>query len=98
MPKTFWITLAFSLGYLVLALGCLVLPGTPHPWLRVDYFAGGYLALRFLGSIHSLISSREVFHSKPTMREWWALDSDPPGPKWGMFLMAGGPGGFSVYV
>jgi protein-S-isoprenylcysteine O-methyltransferase Ste14 len=88
MPKTFWITLAFSLGYLVLALGCLVLPGTPHPWLRVDYFAGGYLALRFLGSLHSLISSRGVFHSKPTMREWWALDSDPAGPKWVMFLMA----------
>lgn len=87
MPKTFWITLAFSLGYLVLALGCLVQPGAPHPWLRVDYFAGGYLALRFLGSIHSLISSRGVFHSKPTMREWWALDSDPAGPKWVMFLM-----------
>ena len=87
MPKTFWITLAFSLGYLVLALRCLVQPGAPHPWLRVDYFAGGYLALRFLGSIHSLISSREVFHSKPTMREWWALDSDPAGPKWVMFLM-----------
>jgi|SRR5579872_4233182 len=87
MPKTFWITLAFSLGYLVLALGCLVLPGTPHPWLRVDCFAGGYLALRFLGSIHSLFSSRGVFHSKPTMREWWALDSDPAGPKWVMCLM-----------
>jgi len=87
MPKTFWITLAFSLGYLVLALRCLVQPGAPHPWLRVDYFAGGYLALRFLGSIHSLISSRGVFHSKPTMREWWALDSDPAGPKWVMFLM-----------
>jgi protein-S-isoprenylcysteine O-methyltransferase len=88
MPQTFWITLAFSLGYLILALVCLVLPGTPHPWVRVDCFAGGYLALRFLGSIHSLVSSRGVFHSKPTMREWWALDSDPAGPKWVMFLMA----------
>jgi protein-S-isoprenylcysteine O-methyltransferase Ste14 len=89
MPKTFWITLAFSLGYLALALGCLVLPGTAHPWLRVDWFSGGYLAFRFLGAIHSLVSSRGVFHSKPVMREWWALDSDPAGPKWVMFLMVG---------
>jgi protein-S-isoprenylcysteine O-methyltransferase Ste14 len=87
MPKTFLITLAFSLGYLALALGCLVLPGTPHLWLRLDYFSSGYLALRVLGSIHSLVSSREVFHSKPVMREWWALDSDPTGPSWVMFLM-----------
>ena len=62
---------------------------TAHPWLRVDWFSGGYLALRFLGSIHSLVSSRGVFHSKPVMREWWALDSDPAGPKWVMFLMVG---------
>lgn len=87
MPKTFWITLALSVGYLVLALGCLALPGTSHPWLRVDCFSGGYLALRFLGSIHSLVSSRGVFHSKPVMREWWALDSDPAGPGWVMVLM-----------
>jgi protein-S-isoprenylcysteine O-methyltransferase Ste14 len=87
MKNSFWITLTFSLGYLALALACLVLPGTPHPWIRLDYFSGGYLALRFLGSIHSLVSSREVFHSKPVMREWWVLDSDPAGPKWVMFLM-----------
>jgi protein-S-isoprenylcysteine O-methyltransferase Ste14 len=85
--KNFWITLTFSLGYLALALACLVLWGTAHPWLRVDHFSGGYLALRFLGSVHSLVSSRGVFHSKPVMREWWALDSDTAGPKWVMFLM-----------
>jgi len=88
MKKSFWITLTFSLGYLVLALASLVLWRTGHPWLRVDYFSGGYLALRFLGSTHSLVSSRGVFHSKPVMREWWALDSDPAGPRWVMVLMA----------
>jgi protein-S-isoprenylcysteine O-methyltransferase Ste14 len=85
--KNFWITLTFSVGYLALALACLVLWGSAHPWLRVDRFSGGYLALRFLGSFHSLISSRGVFHSKRVMREWWALDSDPAGPKWVMLLM-----------
>jgi len=80
-------TLAFSLGYLVLALACLILWGTAHPWVRVDYFSGGYLLLRFLGSIHSLVSSRGVFQSKPVMREWWALDSDPAGPRWVSGLM-----------
>ena len=88
MKNSFWTTLTFSLGYLALALACLIRWGSPHPWLRVDFFSGGYLALRFLGSIHSLISSRGVFHSRPVMREWWALDSDPAGPKWVMFLMA----------
>jgi protein-S-isoprenylcysteine O-methyltransferase Ste14 len=88
MKNSFRITLICSLGYLMLALACLIRWGTPHPWLRVDYFSGGYLALRFLGSIHSLISSREVFHSKPVMQEWWTLDSDPVRPKWIMVLMA----------
>lgn len=87
MKKTFWITLTFSLGYLVLALACLVLWRTAHPWLRVDCFSGGYLALRFLGSIHSLISSRGVFHSKPVMREWWALESDQSAPHMVVLLM-----------
>jgi protein-S-isoprenylcysteine O-methyltransferase Ste14 len=88
MKKGFWITLTFSLGYLVLALACLVRWGNPHPWLRIDFFSGGYLALRFLGSIHSLVSSREVFDSKPVMREWWALESDHSAPPLVVFLMA----------
>jgi isoprenylcysteine carboxyl methyltransferase (ICMT) family protein YpbQ len=87
MKKSFWITLAFSLGYLVLALASLVLWGTSHPWQRVDIFSGGYLVLRFLGSIHSLVSSRLVFNSKPVMREWWALESDQPAPRMVVLLM-----------
>jgi protein-S-isoprenylcysteine O-methyltransferase Ste14 len=85
--KGFWITLTFSLGYLVLALASLVLWGTFHPWLRVDFFSGGYLALRSLGSIHSLISSRRVFDSKPVMREWWGLESNQPAPRLVILLM-----------
>jgi protein-S-isoprenylcysteine O-methyltransferase Ste14 len=88
MKKSFWITLTFSLGYLVLALASLVRWGSLHPWQRVDFFSGGYLALRFMGSIHSLVSSRGVFASKPVMREWWALESDHSAPLLVVFLMA----------
>jgi len=87
MTKGFLLTFGFSLGYLILALACLIQWDTAHPWARVDYFSGGYLFLRLLGSIHSVISSRGVFHSKSVMREWWALDSDPAGPHWVSALM-----------
>jgi protein-S-isoprenylcysteine O-methyltransferase Ste14 len=53
----------------------------------VDIFSGGYLALRSLGSIHSLVSSRVVFNSKPVMWEWWALESDQPAPHMVVLLM-----------
>jgi protein-S-isoprenylcysteine O-methyltransferase Ste14 len=88
MKTSFWTTLACSLGYLLLALVCLVRWGYPQPLLRLDYFSGGYLALRLLGSIYSLSSSRMVFHSSPVKKQWWALDSDPAGPQWVMVLMA----------
>jgi methyltransferase len=88
MKKNFWTTVVLSLAYLGLALACLLRWGQPEPWLRVDLFSLGYLTLRFLGSLYSLISSRDVFRSTPVMREWWALNSDPHGPRWVMALMA----------
>lgn len=88
MKPIFWKTLGCSLGYLLLALACLVRWGGTHTWERVDCFAGSYFALRFLGSVHSILSSMGVFHSKPLREEWWALNSDPSGPRWVMLLMA----------
>ena len=88
MKNSFWTTISLSLGYLSLALVCLLRWGSAHLWLRVDYFSLSYLIVRFFGSGHSLISSREVFRSRPVMREWWALNSDPTGPRWVMALMA----------
>jgi protein-S-isoprenylcysteine O-methyltransferase Ste14 len=87
MNAKFWKTLLGSLVYLCLTLLCLVRWGTPHPWVRVDFFAVGYLVLRLLGVFHSILSSRTVFRSKSLMREWWGLDSDPKGPKWIIILM-----------
>lgn len=86
--RAFGETLAYSLGYLVVAIACLVQWNSPHPWARVDWFAGSYFALRFVGSLHSMISSLGAFRSKPLRQEWWALNSDPEGPQWVMVLMA----------
>lgn len=88
MRPIFWKTLACSLGYLLLAMACLVQWRGSFPWERLDWFAGGYFALRFVGSLHSILSSLGVFNSKPVREEWWALNSDPTGPQWVMLLMA----------
>jgi protein-S-isoprenylcysteine O-methyltransferase Ste14 len=87
MNGKFWITLTASLGYVVLALLCLIQWGTPHPWASVDLFSGGYLAIKLLNTFHSVWSSRSVFRSKSVMREWWALDSNPGWTKWIRLLM-----------
>jgi protein-S-isoprenylcysteine O-methyltransferase Ste14 len=83
-----WITVACSLGYLLVAFACLIGWGSPQPWLRLDYFSGGYLLLRLLSSIYSFSSSWGVFRSPPVMKQWWGLDSDPAGPRRVMVLMA----------
>ena len=88
MRQTLWKTLAGSLGYLAIALACLVQWHGASPWQRLDWFAGTYLALRLAGSLHSIVSSLGAFRSKPLRQEWWALNSDPAGPQWVMFLMA----------
>lgn len=88
MRQILWRTLAGSLAYLGVAMACLVQWNGSTPWIRVDWFAGGYFALRLAGSLHSVLSSRSAFRSQPLRQEWWALNSDPEGPQWVMLLMA----------
>ena len=88
MRLIFGKTLAYSLAYVGVAIACLVQWHSPKPWARLDWFAGAYFALRLLGSLHSIISSVGVFRSGALRQEWWALNSDPTGPKWVMILMA----------
>jgi protein-S-isoprenylcysteine O-methyltransferase Ste14 len=88
MKQAFGKTLACSLAYLAVAVACLVQWNAPKPWLRVDWFAGSYFVLRFAGSLHSIVSSLGAFRSRPLRQEWWALNSDPSGPRWVMVLMA----------
>lgn len=72
-------TYSYSIGYLLLAGACLIRWGAPDPWSRFDLFSGGYLLLRFLGSVHSVAAGRRVFRSQQVMQEWWATNSDPGG-------------------
>jgi protein-S-isoprenylcysteine O-methyltransferase Ste14 len=88
MKPILWKTLTASFGYLAIAFACLIQWHGPNPWLRLDWFAAGYFGLRFVGSLHSLISSRGALRSRPLREEWWALTSDPSGPLWVMLLMA----------
>lgn len=88
MKQVFWKTVAGSLGYLTLAVACLIQWSGPSHWIRFDWFTAGYFALRFIGSLHSIASSIEALRSANLRQEWWALDSDPEGPHWVMLLMA----------
>ena len=81
------ITTILSLAYLLLALACLVQWRAASPWPRVDLFSGGYLALRLFGSVHSLVSSRRAFRSRPLRREWWGQTSNPAIVRWVILLM-----------
>jgi len=76
MRKMLAKTLAYSLAYLGVAVACLLDWKAPHSWIQVDWFAGGYFALRLTGSLHSIISSMGAFRSRPLRQEWWALNSE----------------------
>jgi len=88
MKHSFWKTLASSLGYLAIAVVCLIRWNMHDPWQRIDRFAGGYFILRLIGSLHSIISSLGVFRSQQLREEWWSLHSDRTWTRWVMLLMA----------
>jgi protein-S-isoprenylcysteine O-methyltransferase Ste14 len=88
MKHSFWKTLASSLGYLTIAIVCLIQWNAHDPWLRIDRFAGTYFLLRLIGSLHSVVSSLGVFRSRQLREEWWSLHSDRTWTRWVMLLMA----------
>src|ERR1700756_2106059 len=88
MKKTLWKTLAYSFAYLGVAVACLVQWRGANPLIRVDWFAGSYFLLRFVGSLHSIVSSLGAFRSQPVRQGWGGLNSDPAGPRWVIVLMA----------
>jgi protein-S-isoprenylcysteine O-methyltransferase Ste14 len=85
--KRLWTTALFSFAYLAAALACLVQWNSLNLWSRVDIFAGTYLGLRAAGSIHSILSSRRAFRSRPVLREWWSVSSNPYLIRWVVLLM-----------
>jgi protein-S-isoprenylcysteine O-methyltransferase Ste14 len=87
--KRLAVTSALSFLYLLSALACLLQWNTAHLWERVDYFSGSYLALRAVGAVHSVISSRRAFRSKQVRREWWGETSNRGIINWVILLMLG---------
>lgn len=83
------VTSILSFVYLLAAFACLIQWGSSRPWVRVDLFSGGYLGLRVLGAVYSLISARLVFRSKQLRREWWGQTSNPAVVRWVILLMIG---------
>lgn len=69
-------TLAFAFGYLALSALCLVRWHGGDHWLGLDFFSGSYLLFKSLGSVQSLYSGRQVFHSETLRKEWWGATSN----------------------
>lgn len=88
MKKLLGKSLVYSLAYLGVAIACLVQWNAGRFWARIDWFAATYFGLRFMGSLHSIISSLGVFRSETLREEWWALNSDPEGSQWVVDVMA----------
>jgi len=78
--RTWWNTLqgtvAFAAVHLLLSAICLFRWHTSDQWSGFDIFSGSYLALKLLGSIHSLYSGRKAFRSEALKGEWWGTTSD----------------------
>lgn len=74
------------LCYAAIVLACLRVPGSPHPWSRVDAFSAGYLVLSMtLFAEQSLFAAR--FRPAPEIRRlFYALDIDAGFERWGAGL------------
>jgi len=75
--KEFNLWLLFAAAQLVAALACLIQWGKPSPWARVDLFSGGYLFMRALPVLRSLITPFRQPISHEGKRERFGLTSGP---------------------
>lgn len=78
--------LPFKVGYLVVALACLIQWGKPSLWLRVDFFSGGYLLVRALRVFRSMLRPSRVRLSSECQRERWGSTAAPGWVSWALAL------------
>jgi len=84
----------FSVGYLVVALACLIQWKKRSPWSRVDIFSGGYLLMRALPFLpwmlrrtKMLLSGRSKESIPPESRaERWGSTAAPSWEYWALAL------------
>ncbi len=92
-PAASW--LPFKIGYLGAALVCLIRWGTPSPWLRVDVFSGGYLLMRGLPVLRSILRRAGASGAVARRRERWGSNAAPGWVGWALILMLAD---FAVYL
>jgi protein-S-isoprenylcysteine O-methyltransferase Ste14 len=78
--------LPFKIGYLALALVCLIQWGKPSLWSRVDFFSGGYLLMRTLSLLRSMLNRSKVHLSRERQRERWGSTAAPGWVNWALAL------------
>ena len=69
--------LLFAVGQLVASLACLIQWGKPSPWTRVDLFSGGYLVMRALPVLRSILRPFRVRVSTESRRERYGSTAGP---------------------
>jgi protein-S-isoprenylcysteine O-methyltransferase Ste14 len=69
--------LLFAVGHLVASLVCLIQWGKPSPWTQVDIFSGGYLVMRGLPVLQSILHPFRVRVSAERRRERYGNTAAP---------------------
>lgn len=84
----------FKVAYFALTVAFLVQWGKPSPWARIDLFSGGYLFLRLLPLLRSLLQPLRSLLQPPKAspsgewkRERWGSTSAPGWVGWAFALM-----------
>jgi protein-S-isoprenylcysteine O-methyltransferase Ste14 len=71
---------------LAVAFFCLIQWGKPSPWSRIDFFAGGYLLIRALPALRSMMKRPRVRLSNECRRERWGSTAAPGWVNWALAL------------
>ena len=78
--------LFFKVAYLAAALVCLIQWQGPAVWSRVDFFSGGYLLIRGLRLLRSILKPSRKHDSSEFRRERWGSTSAPGFVNWTLAL------------
>ncbi len=91
LGKAYWGAILSSVFGLALALLCLRQWGSPQPWLRLDRYSGGFLAVGvLLIATQALSFHRAAFRSREAAGEALGLSYDPGLLRWGTPLSLAG--------
>jgi protein-S-isoprenylcysteine O-methyltransferase Ste14 len=75
--------------YIAVALAFLRQWGSPHPWMRLDLFSGGYLALSTFLATQQLVFGYQMSRSEELSREFFGIKFDPQWMRWAPILGLG---------